>query len=100
MSLYVKGAKMPKECMTCPVCQGDECWVEDDRPQITDILNRRRKWCRLVDVKTPHGRLIDADRLLAIIKSAAGSSASVPLQAVLDSIDHAPVVIAAEKKHE
>lgn len=100
MSLFVKGAKMPKECMTCPACQGDECWFEDDRPQIPDILNRRRKWCRLVDVKTPHGRLIDADRLIAIIKSAAGDSVSVPLQAVLDSIDHAPVVIAAEEKHE
>lgn len=98
MSLYVKGAKMPKECMTCPACQGDECWFEEDRPQIPDILNHRRRWCRLVDVKTPHGRLIDADRLIAMIESAAGSetNANVPLFAVIASIKNAPTVIEAE----
>lgn len=53
--------------------------------------------CPLVAIPTPHGRLIDADRLLAIIKSAAGNQLSVPLSAVIGSIEHAPTVIEAEE---
>lgn len=56
--------------------------------------------CPLSNVPFPHGRLIDADRLLAIIKSAAENQASVPLQAVLDSIEHAVTVIEAESGEE
>ena len=49
---------------------------------------------RKIPVK--HGRLIDADRLLAVMKSAAGNQVAVPLDAVLAQIDNAPVVIEAE----
>lgn len=101
MSLFVKGAKMPKECMTCPACQGDECWFEDDRPQIPDILNRRRKRCRLVEVKSPHGRLIDADRLIRClngIEYIANAEGGRPtFSEALEEIAKAPTVIEAEE---
>ena len=101
MSLFVKGAKMPKECMTCPACQGDECWFEDDRPQIPDILNRRRKWCRLVEVKSPHGRLIDADRLIIALRNSVYANAffstpTLTLCQIEQLIEQQPTVIEAE----
>lgn len=63
MSLLISGAKMPNECMTCPLCQGDECWAMDGRPQIPDILGKRPNWCPLIELKE-HGDLIDRDALL------------------------------------
>lgn len=50
----------------------------------------------LTEIPTPHGRLIDADRLLAVLKSMASTSEYVPAVAVLDLIDHQPVVVEAE----
>ncbi len=52
----------------------------------------------LSEIPTPHGRLIDADRLIAVIKSAAGTAdTNVPLSAVLASIENAPTVIEREE---
>lgn len=80
----IRGCK-PTALYECPFC--DELFVLD---------NKRQVGCRLNEVPDHNGRLIDADRLLAIVKSAAGNHVSVPLQAVLDSIEHAPTVIEAE----
>lgn len=50
----------------------------------------------ITEIPTPHGRLIDADRLLAVLKSMASTNESVPTTAVLELIDHQPVVLKAE----
>lgn len=78
MGLYIKGMKMPTSCNTCPMLEGDSfdglChaasrWLDDDEywrwylyPE-GDVDDSRPLNCPLVEVKTPHGRLIDADEL-------------------------------------
>ena len=52
-------------------------------------------------MKSKNGRLIDADRLIAVIKSAAGTSdTTVPLSAVIASIESAPTVVEGEREDE
>lgn len=76
MSLLIRGASMPKNCAVCPlerdvfgraVCCGKADGnriatpiYEADLPS-TDFEERRPSWCPLVEVPTPHGRLIIKD---------------------------------------
>ena len=72
MSVLVKGMEMPKTCNKCDFCT----YIEKDRDvwctSTIRIIKRgitrpeyeyqdlpRPDWCPLVEVKTPHGRLID-----------------------------------------
>ena len=54
MGIYIKGMKMPKNCAECEL--GDiVCEFDEDHAYID---------CPLIGVSEPHGRLIDADKLL------------------------------------
>ena len=61
MSVLIKGMTMPKTCIMCwlsPICP---VWVKEvSRHKGYDY---RLPDCPLVEVPTPHGRLIDADEL-------------------------------------
>lgn len=54
MSILVKGMEMPKDCVSCR-------WHARWGCEITGIVTNTAQGCPLVDVPTPHGRLIDAD---------------------------------------
>ena len=65
MSVLIKGMDMPESCCECP-CEydsfrcnvtGTKFWDIED----FDTLTQRLPNCPLVEIKTPHGRLIDAD---------------------------------------
>ena len=71
MSVYIKGMEMPFCCLVCP-CSGENeieseyvCEAAGCR-EITEEnkINHRPDWCPLIPVPD-HGRLIDADALLA-----------------------------------
>lgn len=66
MSVLIKGMKMPKTCTMCwfsPICP---VWVKE--------VSRHKGYddrlpnCPLVEIPTPHGRLIDADALIMPIE--------------------------------
>lgn len=56
MSILVKGVDMPKDCVFCK-------WHTRWGCGITGIRTNTAQGCPLVEVPTPHGRLIDADAL-------------------------------------
>lgn len=60
MSVLVRGMEMPKSCEECELLIkkgiGEFC-------QFATVETVRPKDCPLVEVPTPHGRLIDADAL-------------------------------------
>lgn len=64
MGIYIKGMKMPKGCYetshgyVCPYLLYCEVYTKD-KPSI----NKRPEDCPLIEIKEPHGRLIDADEL-------------------------------------
>ena len=74
MSVLVKGMEMPTRCFSCPMCDVENAEVNcvfshgfyieyrDVDPQIA--MQARPDWCPLIEIP-PHGRLIDADKLIA-----------------------------------
>ena len=70
MRVLIKGMEMPKNCAECEFHQsGYPDWC-DLSIRARDIHNMeiRQEWCPLVEVPTPHGRLIDKDALLGHMK--------------------------------
>ena len=70
MSVIIKGMKMPKSCDSCDLIQFDDEGLEAHCP-----LSPYYRWCGtppdyrpegcpLVEIPTPHGRLIDENELL------------------------------------
>ena len=73
MSVLIKGMEMPKDCRECPMqtystktgktwCLPADEILEDGYRSIQ--FYERPDWCPLVEVKTPHCRLIDADAVM------------------------------------
>lgn len=64
MSLLIKGMTIPKDSNLANMillCDGDGQWrvgIRDGARDIKDI-----QWHEVVEIKVPHGRLIDADEL-------------------------------------
>lgn len=56
MSILVKGMKMPPNCYECPL---NPLWCDG----VCDQND-----CPLVEIPTPHGRLIDADTMIKEIE--------------------------------
>lgn len=65
MGVYIKGMKMPKNCMECFCINGEHlyCQAVGRKPNSEDVSERIPDWCPLVDVPAPHGKLIDTDKL-------------------------------------
>lgn len=69
MSVLIKGIKMPKCCADCPCfydfisCQALFDGTDDFSMSGFDEFKERLPNCPLVEVPTPHGRLIDAEKL-------------------------------------
>ena len=92
MSLIIEGMGMPQA--------GDiiVCGRIDGKLQCTIITRGKpTKWCEVLEVSTPHGRLIDDFKLLrALIKAFPNQSMNFydTLERV---IDEAPIIIEAEE---
>ena len=101
MSVIVKGMEMPDSCIACKFGRevnytGDfeeKCLINDKCGYVS-VRKPRLDTCPLVEVKTPHGRLVDADKLFEEINTADeyGADMSDILRLVID----APTVIEAE----
>lgn len=82
MGVYIKGVKKPKDCNACFL---------DLYDRQTYCRNGEKALCPLIEVKTPHGRLIDADALDGILGI---SEEDIYVKATLE--EDAPTVIGAE----
>lgn len=98
-SVIVRGMEMPKDCSKCPCFQYN--MFNDDidgycKALKTKIIysDEHRPSCPLIEIPTPHGRLVDADKLFEEINIADeyGADMSDILRLVID----APTVIKAE----
>lgn len=90
--ILIKGMEMPNSCEECPLCCDEafgsyKCyrvkgWGND---------NSRAYDCPIVEVPTPHGRLIDADYLKKDKININGTDF-----VLLVDVDNAPTIIEAE----
>lgn len=69
MSVLVKNVEMPKNCCECFACKSNlggplfckAKWVAFGKEDAEWLLFKTPDWCPLVEIKTPHGDLIDID---------------------------------------
>lgn len=80
MSILIKGMSKPKTC--------DDCIVPLSK---CDYLQKRADDCPLVEIPTPHGRLIDGDKI--------GAEAEQTLygEVSYEDIANAPTILEAEE---
>jgi len=103
MSVLVKGMKMPKGCHSgCPLTDRDAftCVITGrDILGDEDTVASRPSWCPLVEVPTPHGRLIDADKEKAEIDNmiVQGEVFTTAKNFASKVLEKAPIVIEAEE---
>lgn len=73
MSVYIKGMKKPENCLGCVFSHVDETTDDRGYPVLkytciatklnSESINTLYRYCPMIDVPTPHGRLVDADDL-------------------------------------
>ena len=121
MSVLIKNMQMPKNCKECPfLYDGNACYAMNlpISPFLPLVCNgstdeyklnefpfeeKRVDWCPLVEVPTPHGRLIDADKgkeAMDYVCDAGGWLEPVTEavnEYVKRHLDKAPTVIEAEE---
>ena len=99
MSLLVKGLKMPDKCGCCKLFHAEypmHCTaIKEHRTASAPYGMSRPDWCPLVEIKTPHGRLIDAD---ALMQTYCRHEFSSDMGDAMEILDNYPTVIEAEKK--
>lgn len=109
MSLLIKDMKMPENCYECLLfdrydyCCNAFTYGIPARYRYGD--QGRPEWCELVEVKTPHGRLIDAnavmetfaDRLEKVSERyGIGSAVAGAVSGAMKLLDAQPAVIEPE----
>lgn len=109
MSLIIKGMQLPSECSEClfscydvSVCAPAECIILGER----SARHCRPKICPLVEIPTPHGRLIDADYLINVLRDTidnypdncndGNAVEKLVVNVCKQYIEHCPTVIKAE----
>ena len=105
MSVLIKGIEIPKNCLECMFRMS--YWKRALTPsgeiftygcmlngKEINILEKRCKDCPIVEIPTPHGRLIDADELIGYLNE--WLSDSVALFGFTRIINHQPIIIEAE----
>ena len=89
--IYIKGMKMPKNCLDCELCHYEECFC-----QITGndckSSKARNEDCPLVEVPK-HGRLIDADETLMLVTHGEYPNHWIDKNELLDRLRNAPITI-------
>lgn len=60
---YIVPRDIPKECEYCPFNGHTKCRMMPIGFDEYPLIGRRPDWCPLIEVKEPHGRLIDADEI-------------------------------------
>ena len=98
MSVIVKGMEMPDSCSNCELCA---CYTESKgevyRCDLTmtpvKYFEIRLEDCPLVEVPTPHGRLIDADAIPYIFGSTHATEYDTVTKFVINKL---PTIIGAE----
>lgn len=91
MGVYIKEYQIPNSCEDCFINE-DICDLWEDIP-LMERGEVRHEHCPLVEVLTPHGKLIDADKLYTTVQSNESADAYVRFL-----LRHSPTVIEAESE--
>lgn len=95
MTVLIKGFDMPKVCSECCLFHEGYCSASADEWGCgVDVFNAKAEWCPLVEVPTPHGKLVDLDAM--VDKFWDGDYMEVHCR----DLDDIPVIVEAETDKE
>ena len=101
MGVYIPNMKMPTYCGECVLCDEYslhvECVITGDKAHYKKALEGRMDNCPLVEIPTPHGRLIDERDVLKLIRQWSGRMVRASYEAESMAVDGLPCVIKAEE---
>ena len=95
MGLYIPGVKIPAVCNECKVFEAVGCYLFRN----VRFLKERHPDCPLVEIPTPHGRLIDADDTIERLYMCEIDGRPLHCTSygeITDTVDSMPVVVEAE----
>lgn len=104
MSFFIKGMGVPKRCGLCPCfhaehpmyCQAVK--ADKEKRIVAPYGLPRPDWCPLVEIPTPHGDLVDRDKLMIdVIDSDLDHLQRDDWREVIQIISDAPTVIKENK---
>ena len=100
MSVLIKGnVHLPRSCRDCPFNYSGVCIASANCLKTKSFMKARNPDCPIIEIPTPHGRLIDAERLFNIfepITSFPKDEQIMYVEAFLTAIKQAPTIIEAE----
>ena len=78
MGIYIKGMKMPENCIKCPMRFGGMCYVmpaEVDEGRVAPTVEEAWKqgkpdWCPLVEIPEPYGEHLCEDEVVSCLEGA------------------------------
>lgn len=107
MSIILKGIDLPKDCPLCPLAHynalkeftGCEItrWYFDSETMATST---RPSFCPLIQIPTPHGRLIDIDKVKDELRDqvpCCGLDRTYRVSNAFDTMNNAPTILEAEE---
>ena len=100
MSVLIKGnVHLPRSCRDCPFNYSGVCIASANCLKTKSFMKARNPDCPIIEIPTPHGRLIDAERLFNIfepITSFPKDEQIMYVEAFLTAIKQAQTIIEAE----
>lgn len=103
MSVLIRGMEMPKGCPSCQFVMAYYCLligISDDN-EVTNYINECHPKCPLVEIPTPHGDLVDRDKLMTeVMDSDLDHLQRDDWKEVIQIVSDADVVIEAEGSEE
>lgn len=98
MSVIVKGMTVPEHCGYCRFSYDGICHALQRTKYGQDLKDGKLMDCPLVELPTSHGRLIDADKIVAdtLDKHLSNHTADRGVYELCHAVNTAPTVIEAE----
>lgn len=99
MSLFINSkVHLPSNCEKCPFNYADMsvgiCIAADKTIDTRTYGRKRHPDCPMTELPTPHGRLIDADKLMQWIEHVYGDKDIIKF--ITDDIKRQPTIVEAE----
>lgn len=89
MSVLIKGMEMPKDCVACR-------WHTRWGCEIAGIVTNTAQGCPLVEVPTPHGRLVDIDEVYRVLSKQYHHTTDLQHTALREALAKGLTVLEAE----
>lgn len=107
---YIVKDNIPQNCAKCPqrtLYRGINVCIASGKMKVSSSNKNRHEKCPLVEIPTPHGRLIDADNLIKVLQDTLDNYSDnyndgktvekLFVETCKQYIDHCPTIIEVEE---